>query len=276
MEEHSPRGYSQATLRYVQWLFALISFSLFQATFGRSRTSLSLDKASDIAVRPLNLTSVIYSTVVILMMYLVRKLPYASRYKLEMVSVPFDLLCAGVYLAKGAILNSTRLACEGLVKEKFFQNGVSRDAFRTTGKTGFNVDDVDQQCAASMFIYWLCHIAILSYIFSVMLAILRIKEYREMLRGRKRGPGALSGRSDPEYRPSSPQPPLSPTPRPTNLNYRSPGRPSGQTRLMPPGHRSPPSPSIDVFGSDNDEPFRKREEPARSANAQYSAAYKGD
>lgn len=133
-------------------------------------------------------------------MYLVRKLSYPMRYILEMLSVPFDLLCAGVYLAKSAILNSTRLDCEGLVKEKctllwsvehtagfphrtqrdrpvntsavfcepsrslswltpffsaVFQSGASRESL----KAGFVVDDVDQQCAASMFIYWLCHIA---------------------------------------------------------------------------------------------------------------------
>lgn len=58
MEEHSARGYSQAILRYVQWLFALISFSLFQAVFSRARFIIYLDIAVVVAVVPLVCTPV--------------------------------------------------------------------------------------------------------------------------------------------------------------------------------------------------------------------------
>ncbi len=55
---------------------------------------------------------------VLLGVHLARRLALSARYRLDFVSVVADLAIAIVFLVKAAILNSTRLDCQVLLREK--------------------------------------------------------------------------------------------------------------------------------------------------------------
>jgi hypothetical protein len=94
--------------------------------------------------------------------YFSHKMPNSKRYGLELVSVPADILFAVLFLVKGALLNSTRLDCEVLLEAKFLERGSVNQQITSLVKRvlgPFGIDDIDRQCAGSLFIYWISLVA---------------------------------------------------------------------------------------------------------------------
>jgi hypothetical protein len=120
---------------------------------------------------------VAYAGIALASVWLSPKLSTSKRYGLEFLSIPTDLLCAILFLVKGALLNSTRLDCQALMEEKcetpaclsaldaastdisalVLDNGPVNQQITSLMKRVFGrvgIDDVDRQCATSLFIYW--------------------------------------------------------------------------------------------------------------------------
>ena len=109
-----------------------------------------------------NLITLAYAVVAVGAVYLTRRLSNSKRYGIELLSVPTDILFAVLFLVKGALLNSTRLDCEVLLEEKFLDRGSVHQQITSLVKRvfgPFGIDDIDRQCAGSLFIYWISLVA---------------------------------------------------------------------------------------------------------------------
>ena len=109
-----------------------------------------------------NLITLVYAAIGISAVYLSHKMSNSKRYRLELLSIPTDLLLAVLFLVKGALLNSTRLDCEVLLEEKFLDRGSVNQQITSLVKRvfgPFGIDDIDRQCAGSLFIYWISLVA---------------------------------------------------------------------------------------------------------------------
>jgi len=175
-----PLSSSLAALRHFQWLSALVSHVLFRAVFVRVRTTLDLDGRAR-AVPFMNMAALAYSTLVLLAAHVSPRLSLLRRYRLESLSVPADVCFAILVLVGGAFLDSTRLDCQGLLAEKFLDDGLARQSLAGGASGRLEVDDIDRQCAVSMFMYWISMVAVTSYTLAILVTLVRLKWYRKLL-----------------------------------------------------------------------------------------------
>ena len=113
---------------------------------------------------------------------MMKKTSISTWYKFGIATVPLDLAMAILSLVVAILLNSTRLDCQNLLREKFVRKPIGSIGHKVLSSGNrYNIDDIDRQCAASLFIYWISLVLVLLYSFTILLTILRLKHYRQLL-----------------------------------------------------------------------------------------------
>ncbi|KAJ9151239.1 hypothetical protein NKR23_g3145 [Pleurostoma richardsiae] len=177
---------SLAALRIWQWFCSFLASATFALLFNLVGPRHLAEDGRVKAVQILGVASLLYSSLAISLVQVLKWLGRSSWRTFGLLSIPGDILMTGVFLAEVVLLSAAGLPlnCYGLTKDKYFSDDLTRQGHVGYSTTSFGPGarhdngDIDHFCHFPRTIWCLAITSIFSYTFTIPLTVLYLQQYQ--------------------------------------------------------------------------------------------------